>query len=110
MTRRTREADGELASGIAIAEQDVGHGAASLLTEIPTLEDCGNILAEVIDRERPAIEQKDDERLAESDHGFDEFFLPSDQVEAGAVAHVVQSPGFARGLFVAANGEDDGVR
>ena len=40
---------------------------------------------------------------------FDQLVLPADEVEAGAVAHVLQVPGFARSLLVAADGQDDDV-
>ncbi len=41
---------------------------------------------------------------------FDQFFLASDQVEAGAIAHVIQSPCLARGLLVAADRQHDDIR
>ena len=104
-----READGELAAGIGVAEEDVGDGVAGLLAEVPALEDDRHVRDEVVDRERTPVEEESDDRLAERGHGFDQLILAADQVEAGAVAHVLQVPGFARGLLVAADGEHDDV-
>ena len=49
------------------------------------------------------------DRLAQRDHGLDQFFLAADEVKAGAVAHVLQRPGLARGLLVAADGQHNHV-
>ncbi len=56
------------------------------------------------------LNRKHHDRLSERHHRLHQFFLPPDQVQAGAVAHVVQSPGFARCLLVAADGQHDHVR
>ena len=44
-----------------------------------------------------------------SSDGFNELILTADEIEAGAVAHVLQVPCLAGGLLVAADGEDDDV-
>jgi hypothetical protein len=109
MSRRAWETNWQLAARIAVAEQDIRNRAASLLAEIPALEDRRDILVDVVDGKWPAVEQKNDHWLAQRHHGFDKLFLPPDQVEAGAIAHVVQSPRFARSLLVAANRQHDHV-
>ncbi len=58
---------------------------------------------------RAAVEEESDHRFAGGEHGGDEFTLPADQIEIGAVAHVLERPRFARGLFVATDGEHDDV-
>ena len=84
--------DRQLAAGVVIAEQNVGNGAAGLLAEVPALENHRHVLADVIDGKRPAVEEEHDHRLAERDHRLDQFFLAANEVEAGAVAHVIQIP------------------
>ncbi len=69
----------------------------------------GTFSSDVIDGKRAAVEEENDDRLACRDHGLDQLFLPADEIEAGTVAHVVQAPGFARGLLISADGKHDDV-
>ena len=62
----------------------------------------------MIESGRP-LKTKRHDRLAQRDHRLHQLFLPADQVQAGAVAHVVERPGLARGLLVAADGQHDDV-
>ena len=78
------------------------------VSEVPPFEDGGDVLGDVVDRVRPAVNQEDHGGLAERKHGFDEVVLVSEQVEAAAVAEVI-FPGFAARLFVAAQCEYDEV-
>ena len=57
----------------------------------------------------PAVEEKRDDRLARGGDRIDQFILQADQVERGTVAQVIQRPGFARGLLVAADGQDHDI-
>src|SRR4051812_17462347 len=82
---------------------------SALLPEIPALEYRGDIVGDVIDGERAAVEKQHDYGLAGSEHGAHEFVLAAHHVEAGAVAEVLGRPGLARGLLVAADGEHDDV-
>ena len=82
---------------------------AGLLAEVEALEYDRHVREEVVDRERAAVEEEGDDGLAERGQGFDQLILTADEVEAGAVAHVLQVPGFARGLLVAAERKNDDV-
>ena len=70
---------------------------------------AGTFRLSIVDGERAAVEQQHDHRFAGGQHGVDQFLLPADQVEAGAVAQVLGRPGLARRLFVAADGEHDHI-
>jgi hypothetical protein len=42
-----RERDGQLAAGVDVAEEDVGHGVAAFAAGLPGFEDGGNVLRPV---------------------------------------------------------------
>src|SRR5690349_1920915 len=103
MSNRARHRDGQLPAWIEIPKQHLSHGATRFLSEVPAFEDDGHVLSNIVDRERAPVEKKRNDRLARRHHGFDEVFLPANQVEAGAVAHMLPRPGFTRSLFIAAD-------
>ena len=109
MAHGTWNGDGQLAAGIDIAEENAGHRAAGLLAEVEALVDHRHVFLDAIDGDGPAVEEEDDDRLAQRGHPPDQLFLPADQIEAGAVAHVHERPCLARGLLVAADGQHDDI-
>ena len=92
MADRPRDGDRKLAAGIDVSEEDFRHCPAGLLAEIPALENGRRLVGDVADRDRAAVEEKRDDRFSRGGDGVDQFILTADQVEAGAVAQVVQSP------------------
>ena len=94
MASRSGNGNRQLAAGIVVPEQDLRHGAAALLTQIPAFEDHGHMAGDVINGEWPAVKQKDDDRLAGFEDGLDQVLLPPRQIEAGAISEVLERPGF----------------
>src|SRR6185437_5001387 len=95
LTDRARDRHRQLAAGVHPAEQHVGDCMAGLLPEIPTLEERGRILREIIDRERPPVEKHDDGGLMKSENRSGEIFLLSDKIERRAIAEVRIGPALA---------------
>src|ERR1039458_10487594 len=82
MAGGTRKADWQLATRAHISEDHFGNGVTVLLSQIPALKNHWHILHEIIDRKRASIVEKHDYRFACGQHGFDQFLLPADQIEA----------------------------
>src|SRR5215831_16416120 len=110
MPRRARKSNRQLAAGIVIAKQDIGHCLSRFLTEIPAFKDDRNVGNKVVNRNWPAIEKKNHYGLSGGDHRPYQLFLAADQIEAGAIAHMLQIPGFARSLLVITDGQDNEIR
>src|SRR5262245_21455445 len=110
LTDRTREAHRKLARRVVIAEQHVGHGHAGLLSQVEAFEDGRDFLGDVVDRERPAVDEHYDCWLARLQHGFDQIVLSAYQVQTVAVAEVIVRPTFLVRVLVAAEREHNHVR
>ena len=66
-------------------------------------------MGDIVDRERSPVKQENDDRLAQRDHRFHQLFLTPNQVQAGAIAHVIQHPSLARSLLVSTDRQHDHV-
>src|SRR5262252_3259197 len=110
LTDRAREAHRKFASRVVIAEQHVGNGRAGLLPQIEAFENRRDFLGDVVDRERPAVDEHYDCRLARLQHGFNQIVLSAYQVQTVAVAEVIVRPTFFVRVLVAAEREHNYVR
>src|SRR5579883_3435216 len=106
---RARNGDGEPSGGIVIAEDDVGHGGPAFLAEIPAIENRGNVLGDEVDGIRPSMLEEDDGGLAGGEDSFGEIVLIAEEIKVVAIAGMIDGPGFARGLFIAAERKDDDI-
>ena len=98
-----------MAARIDPAEDDVGDAMPGLLAEIPAFEQGRRVLREIVDRERPSVEQDHDRRLVEREDGARELVLRPDHIERVAIAEMIVGPGLAARLLVAAEHQDDRV-
>jgi hypothetical protein len=89
------EADGELAGGVVVAEEDVGEGVAAFLGGVELLDQCGGRVGEPGLCDGLAAAEDDDGGDAGVDDGFDEGGLGADE---GEVIYVDVFAGSARGL------------
>ena len=109
IANRVRERDGQFSAGIHIAEQNVGRGGAAFLAEIPAFKNRRNVLGDVVDGERTAVDQKHDRWRAGFDDGFDQIVLRAEKFEGIAIAQMLLRPGFAVGGFVFADDQNGDV-
>ncbi len=109
MSDRPRDGNRKLASGIYVSEENFRHGLTCFLAEVPALENGLRLFRKIADRDRAAVEKKRDDRFARCGDGVDQLILTADQVERRAIAHVIERPGFARRLLVAADGKDNNI-
>ena len=110
MSDRPRDRNRKFAAGIDVSEEHFRHGLARFLAEVPAFENGLSFFRKIADRDRTAVEQKRDDRFARCGNRIDQLILTADQVERRAVAHVIERPGFARRLLVAADGQDNNIR
>src|SRR6185503_2754631 len=110
LTNVARDRDGKLARGVVITKQNVSDCNARLLTQIPSLENRGHLLSNVIDRKRAAADQNHNHRLPCFHDRFDEIVLPAQQVETIAIAKVIFRPTLSRRLNVISNDDNRDVR
>src|SRR5689334_2480345 len=110
MTNGARDRDRQLAAGINVAKKSFGYAGAAFLPEIPALEYHRHLFHWIPESERPSVEDDRDDRLAEPGKRVDQFVLLPDEIQVRAVAEMVQHPGFARSLLVAADSQNDYVR
>jgi hypothetical protein len=68
----------KFAGRIVVTEQDIGDGGPRLLAKIPPLNNCGNLLGNVVDRKRTPANENNNGRLSCFDDGFDEIVLSSE--------------------------------
>ena len=64
------------------------HRAPVLLPEVPALQQCCRTLTQVVHREGRTVEQERNDRFPGRNQGPRQLFLPADQVQVGAVAHM----------------------
>src|SRR5205085_4480768 len=107
---RTREADGQFARRVIVAEDNVRHARARLLPQVETFEDGRDVLRDVVDGKRATVNQQHDGRLAGFEHGADQIILHADQLKAVAVAKVSDIPALFVGVFVTAEDQQGHVR
>src|SRR4051794_31424508 len=105
MANGTRNCDRQFAAWVDVAKKRFGYCSTALLAEIPALEYHGHFLHKIPKSERPSVEDHCDNRLAELRKRIDQFVLLANQIQARSVAQMIQHPGFARCLLVAANGQ-----
>ncbi len=86
LLERGVEGEREAACGVVVAGESFGDGGAACFAGIPGFEDGGGVLLRPVDRERAAVLQHDDERLAGGSDCFEKLLLRGGQVDAGAVA------------------------
>ena len=67
------------------------------------------MLADVVNGERPSVEQKDDDGFAGGQERLDQCFLPSDEIQARPISQVVPIPRLARSLLVATDRQHDDI-
>ena len=84
LAEAARERDRELAARVDLAEQHVGDGVAGLDAREPGLEDRRRGGIDVRQRQRAAVEEHDDERLARRLDRVDELLLLARQVDLAA--------------------------
>ena len=107
---RARHSDGHLAAGIHVPEQNIGHGRAAFLSQIPTLEHGVRPGDDIRNREGLSIDEHDDDWLSECEHRIDQFLLLADQIERCAIAQMSLRPRFAKHCAAAADDDNDRVR
>ena len=88
LVERAVEREGQAAGRAHVAEEDVGHRGARGLAGVPRLDDRGDVPVGPADRERAAVQQDEDDRLARGrgHHLLQERLLHLRQVEARPVA------------------------
>ena len=72
-----------------IAKQNVSHGMAGFLAQIPAFQNGRNVLRDVIDGDGSAVEYQGDHGFAGGDHGGEHFPRPAgggDRIDARGVA------------------------
>ena len=96
---------GSFPLGIDFAKKNFGDGVAGFLAEIPALKYDRHMVTQVANGKRAAVEKKDDHRFASRKHRRDQLLLLADHFQPGAVPHVLERPGFAGSLLIAADGQ-----
>ena len=97
------ERDRQLAGRIVVAEQDVGDRAAAELALEPRFDDRRCVAIDPVDRERPAVQQDDDHRLARVVDRLRELQLEAGEIQAGPRTALADQ------LLVLAEDDDGGV-
>jgi hypothetical protein len=69
LAHRAGDRHRQLAARIGPAEQDVGDGVSGLLAQVPALDQGVGAGGQIVDRQRPAVEQQHDGRLAQGEDG-----------------------------------------
>src|SRR5581483_6512325 len=90
-----RKSDRQLAAGIYIAKQHFCGRRAAFFTQIPTFEDRGNVLCDVVDRKWPAIDKQHDSWRSCFNYLSDQLALCSEQIERIAITTVLFRPSLA---------------
>jgi hypothetical protein len=106
---RVGEGDGQLASGVHIAEQNVGRCGAAFLAEVLPFKNRCNVLGDVVDGKRPTVDEKHDCRCTGFEHSFHQAVLHAEKVEGIAIAQMLLRPSLAIGGFVFTDDEDGNV-
>ena len=78
--------DGQSAGGIIFAEERIGDGGAAGLAWVPGFKDRGGLLRGVLQCERAAIHQDNDQGLAGGGESIDKLLLGGGEFDGGAVA------------------------
>src|SRR5439155_24872141 len=71
---------------IVIAGKNIRDGRATLLTGIPGFDDGGGVLLRPVHRQRAAVCENNDQRLARGSDGFEKLFLRPWKIEVQAIA------------------------
>src|SRR3546814_7616597 len=82
---------------------------SALFATVPALDQRVGLFGDCVDRERAAVGQHHHDRLAQRLQRIEQFLLLPHHDDVVAIAEMVVGPGFAAGLFVAADIEDDRV-
>jgi len=86
LARVAREGHGQLAAGVGVPEQDVGHGVAAFLARQPRFQDGGHLVGHPGERQRAPGDEHQHDRCARRHHRADQVFLHAGQAELGPIA------------------------
>ena len=81
VAHRMRECDGQLAAGIHIAEDHFSRARSTFLAKIPALKNRGDLFSDVVDRQRPPVDQQHHRRRSGFDHRLHQIVLRAQQVK-----------------------------
>src|SRR6185437_15450297 len=90
--------------------EDIRHGGAAFLTEVPPFDQRVGLLRDFVYGERAAIDEHDDHRLAEREQRIGQLLLLRDELQAVAIAEVIVRPALAAERTAGADGEHDLIR
>jgi hypothetical protein len=109
MADRARDRDRELTAGIEVAEDRFCNRDSHFLAQVPAFVDYGHFSHQLADRKWSPVEQNRNDGFARAYKRIDQFILLADELQACSIAEVISHPGFARGLLVATDDEDNDI-